>query len=185
MRALLEFKWGISKGKDTAGYNICSLYADGKKVSSCNGGGYDMKATALGDWIANAFEKELLKLKIPFQYINGKKVKTYYGLSFHNPNYDPGKYIPKDTPVFGKDDDVGKSVAQLEKEGKSLGLERYQAFHRASSHVPTKKHTLPQIDGACGFSQVEKILRGLGYKLELVRTSRNRQDIYILKEAGK
>ena len=155
MKTTLEFKWGISKGRDTAGYNICSLYADGKKVSSCNGGGYDMKGEALGDWVTRAFEKELLKVKIPFQYFNGKKSRGYYGLSFHDPNYDPGKYSPKSPP----------------------------AFYRAASPVPTKRHTIPQIDGACGFSQVEKILRGLGYKLELVRTSRNRQDIYILKEA--
>jgi hypothetical protein len=42
----LEFKWSVSKGRDTYGYDICSLYVDGKKVSSCYGinNDYDLKA---------------------------------------------------------------------------------------------------------------------------------------------
>lgn len=45
---VLQFKWTISRGRDTYGYNICSLYVDGKKVSGCSGGGYDMMGTCLG-----------------------------------------------------------------------------------------------------------------------------------------
>ena len=52
-RALLEnfctcsFKWTVSRGRYTYGYNICTMYlhrrnGDKVKVSSCNGGGYDM-----------------------------------------------------------------------------------------------------------------------------------------------
>lgn len=59
----LEFKWSVSRGRDTAGYNICSLYVDGRKVASTCGGGYDMKGTVLGKYIAGAYADRLLALK--------------------------------------------------------------------------------------------------------------------------
>jgi hypothetical protein len=62
---VLQFKWTISRG-----YNICSLYVDGKKVSGCSGGGYDMMGTCLGAWIQKEFAEELKSLE----------VDKYYGL---------------------------------------------------------------------------------------------------------
>lgn len=47
----LEYVWTVSKGRETYGYNICSLYANGNKVSSCNGGGYDMQGVALASYL--------------------------------------------------------------------------------------------------------------------------------------
>lgn len=47
----LEYVWTVSKGRDTYGYNICSLYANGVKVGSCNGGGYDMQGVALANYL--------------------------------------------------------------------------------------------------------------------------------------
>ncbi|RPI52623.1 MAG: hypothetical protein EHM49_05270 [Deltaproteobacteria bacterium] len=129
--SLLEFKWTVSRGRDTYGYNICSLYVNGQKVSSCNGGGYDMEGTALGNWIARAFKNELLKLKIPMHRRNGQDVQEYYGLSFHDPNYG------------------------------------------ASSKVPTERHTVPLIDGACGKSSVENILNAIGLELVYLKGTRN------------
>lgn len=42
----LEFKWSVSRARDTFGYNICSLWihtdAGREKVASACGGGYDM-----------------------------------------------------------------------------------------------------------------------------------------------
>ena len=155
----LKFKWTVSKARDSYGYNICSLWIHGKKVSSCNGGGYDMKGTALGNWVEREFEKELLKL-----------TKEFYGLSFHDPNYDPGKAIVEN-----------QTVEEREKEGKSIGLERYQAFHSASSKIPTEKHIIPLIDGACGFSSVEDILNATGYQLKFIDQD-NSTSIYLLTE---
>ncbi len=120
-----------------------------------------MNGTCLGDWIANSmlFKEKLLKFKTEF-----------YGLTFHDPNYDPGKKIIE-----------GQTVEQREKEGKTVGLDRYQAFYSASSPLPTKLHTIPSIDGATGFSSVEAILKELGYFLDNVHYSTNLQE-YILKE---
>lgn len=159
MRETLNFKWTVSLERNTRGYNICSLYVNGKKVSSCNGGGYDMQGTALGDWIECKFRDELLKLD-----------KEFYGLTFHDPDYDPGKKIID-----------GKTIEWREKAGKSLGLERYQAFYSASSKTPTDKHVIPQIDGACGMSSVERILNAIGYKLDCA-TSDN--SVYVLQKLG-
>lgn len=57
----LHFKWTISRGQNTYGYNICSLLVDGVKVSKCNGGGYDMQGTVLGEWIQNNYQDQLKK----------------------------------------------------------------------------------------------------------------------------
>lgn len=59
---LLIFKWTVSRGRDTYGYNICSLYADGEKVASCNGGGYDMRGTALGKYLTESFRDRFLAI---------------------------------------------------------------------------------------------------------------------------
>ena len=155
----LEFKWTVSRAQDTYGYNVMTLYVDGEKKARCNGGGYDMKGRVLGNWVASRFREELLKLKPEF-----------YGLTFHDPNYDPGKEVIE-----------GQTVEDREKEGKSFGLERYQSFYSASSKIPTERHTIPSINGACGFSSVERILKAIGYSLRLLPT-RGQNAHYILEE---
>ena len=121
-----------------------------------------MKGTALGNWMQHALEKDLVKLKIPRGTRNGEPVQEYYGMTFHDPDYNPGKAMID-----------GKTVDQREKEGVSLGLERYQAFHRASSTVPTKRHRIPLLNGACGFSSMERILNAAGYKLKYISGNKN------------
>ena len=68
----LKFKYTTSRGRDSYGYNICSLWVDGEKTASTCGGGYDMKGKALGNWIARKFQNELLKFK-----------EEFYGLKFY------------------------------------------------------------------------------------------------------
>lgn len=154
---LAEFRWTISKGRDTYGYNICSLWIDGKKLSSCDGGGYDMEGTCLGHWLASVAKDALLTVN-----------REFYGLTFHDPNYDPGKAIVgtdcQDRTLDSNQQ--GKTVEQAEKNGESLGLERYQAFYQASSKLPTKHHIIPLIDGACGMSCVQQIGEFIGYKFQ-------------------
>jgi hypothetical protein len=58
----LEFKYGTSRGRDTYGYNLVSLYVDGKRVSRQCGGGYDMQGAALGQWITEQFQTELVAI---------------------------------------------------------------------------------------------------------------------------
>jgi hypothetical protein len=74
----LVFKWTVSRGRDTYGYNICSLWVDGRKVASCGGGGYDMKGTCFGDYIEANYQDRLQKLNA--NYGSGDNTKGFYGL---------------------------------------------------------------------------------------------------------
>lgn len=234
----LAFKWGVSKARDTAGYNICSLWVNGKKEVSTCGGGYDMKGTVLGRWIARRFADRLLKLKeadmpehshwersenprrmcwdadcvvkavaegrerpklgpddttcpecgkpTDIDYHDGRTVndgRYFYGLTFHDPNFDPGKAIPQQPPVFGGEADKGKTVEQLENEGKSLGLERCQQFYRASSKVPTERHAVPLIDGAVGIQEVMGLGNAIGLTFQSIRAGKN-DDIWRVEARG-
>jgi hypothetical protein len=93
----------------------------------------------------------------------------FYGLTYHDPNFDPGKAIVgKDCLDRTMGEGEGKTVEEAEKAGESLGLECYQAFNSASSKYPTERHTVPLIDGACGFEAVKMIMRAIGLTLEYV-----------------
>jgi hypothetical protein len=142
----LVFKWTVSRARDTYGYNICTLRVDSEKVSACNGGGYDMEGTALAVWMEQEFKEELLQIK-----------EEHYGLTFSDPDFDAGKVIIDN-----------ETISARERVGKSLGLERYQAFHRATSKLPTEKYTVPLLDGACGMSSMERVLNAMGYRLKWV-----------------
>lgn len=146
MQYKLKYKWTVSKARKTLGYNICTLYVNNKRVAQCDGGGYDMEGTVLGNWIAKAFPDLLLKIK-----------SKHYGLTFHDPNFDPGQV------KFGD-----KTVDEMEESGESLGLERYQAVFKGSSDVPTETHVVPRIDGACGKESVKNILEAIGGKYTYV-----------------
>ena len=237
----IELKWTTSRGRDTYGYTICSLFEGSHKQTSCNGGGYDMRGTVVGNWITRTFREELLRLKpedMPAQshwersnppsricrdrecvmrriaadqmsesvwrlpptamecpqcgnptcedHQDGKIVQdghSFYGLTYHDPNYDPGK------AVVGEDctdrtlgtGSTGQTVEEAEKAGKSFGLERLQACYKASSKVPTKRHTEPSIDGACGFSEVRKILNAIGLDLRMITDTKNTEIYEITK----
>ena len=55
----LEEKWSVSKGYNTYGYNICSLWYGNVKVATCNGGGYDMQSTSVSNFINLYFQDRL------------------------------------------------------------------------------------------------------------------------------
>lgn len=73
----LHFKWTVSRGRDTYGYNICTLLVDGVKVCKCMGGGYDMQGTAFGEWLQNEYQSELIKLNNDNGINELKPVNTY------------------------------------------------------------------------------------------------------------
>ncbi len=137
-RYKLKYKWTTSKARDSYGYNRCTLLVNGKKEASTCGGGYDMIGTCLGSWAEKQFSSELLKLK-----------KEFYGLTYHDPNWKPSDQCLE----IEKNDELSKLT----------GLAQYQDFYKQSSKVPTDKHIVPLIDGACGVESVKKILSAIGY----------------------
>ena len=166
----LKFTWTVSRGNETYGYNIVTLYADGVRVARCNGGGYDMEGTCLGEFVAAAFPERLLALE-----------REYYGLSFHDPDFDPGKAVlERPDLVFGGK--PGETVEEREKAGKSIGLERYQAFYQASTKRPDESHHVPLLDGATGLGNMRSILRACNLGLQWIPTQLKNHSIYLLVE---
>jgi len=156
MSKLFEFKWTTSRAKDTYGYNVCSLWVDGRKVSSCSGGGYDMQGTCLADYIAAQYANRLLDNN-----------EEFYGLSYEDPTFDPGKAVLPD----------GRTLEEQEASGMSLWLLRCQAWDQATSRKPTERHTVPIIDGGCGFSAVERIIGAIGLRLQHIK-----RGLYLLED---
>lgn len=76
----LTFKWTVSKGRDTYGYNICSLWIRGRKVASCMGGGYDMQGVCFANYLMDGYRDRLEKLTGSGSTANGK---GFYGLTFY------------------------------------------------------------------------------------------------------
>lgn len=72
---VVEFKWTISKGRDTYGYNICTAFVDGEKVGKASGGGYDMQGASLDDWMSEQAKPE----------------HSFYGLRWETPKGKRGK----------------------------------------------------------------------------------------------
>jgi hypothetical protein len=234
----IEITWGTSRGRDTYGYTVCSLRYNGRLIARCNGGGYDMRGTVIGNFVTWAFGPELRALKpedMPMQSeyrethrycgdkcldawrelvlqaiaddkpepaplpelstdcrtcpvcqgytrAQGERVETgrsFYGLRFIDPNYDPSKaVIGQDcSDCTLADGSEGMTVAEAEAKGVSFGLERLQAAYKATAPHATERHTIPTIDGACGMSSVERILRAIGIGLHQV-VNKSKLDVY-------
>lgn len=85
---ILEFRWSTSRNPKTYGYNVLTLRMNGEKIASCNGGGYNMTVTCLGEFIAKKFPEELKKLK----------PKESRGLSFYKPSEKGYRSLKKYAP---------------------------------------------------------------------------------------
>ena len=59
----LNIKWTTSRGRDTYGYNICTLTDDRGAQFRTIGGGYDMTSTVLGDWMAAQYQERLHRIR--------------------------------------------------------------------------------------------------------------------------
>lgn len=71
----LTIKWTVSKGRNTYGYNIVTLYdTSSRKRFRTSGGGYDMVGTVFGDWLESEYQEQLLA--------NRDKVTALYGAAF-------------------------------------------------------------------------------------------------------
>lgn len=90
----LKFSWSTSKARDSYGYNICRLDDSftGKRYKTC-GGGYDMLGTVFGNWLADTYQTELLKISAEAYYIHvgrliniTKETRSFYGMYYHTVN---------------------------------------------------------------------------------------------------
>lgn len=81
----LIIKWTISKGRDTYGYNICTLW-DGDKAYRCNGGGYDMLGTVFANWLFANYKESIINACKPATQTD-KGYDGFYGFFHRNDNY--------------------------------------------------------------------------------------------------
>ena len=65
MHDTILFTYGVSRGRDTYGYNIVTLTssAQGKKFR-CMGGGYDMHGQVLGEYVQYCATQEQLRAAV-------------------------------------------------------------------------------------------------------------------------
>jgi hypothetical protein len=136
----LKYKWGTSRGVNTQGYTICTLYADGQKVASCNGGGYDMKGTCLADWICQAFGQEL----------RGLAAQAH------------SHYLLTPIPLKGRQ---RKQKYQYDRQDDRKGGNLYGMTAHWLPDGSLKNVTL---DGGCGFESMRRTIEALGYEIEYV-----------------
>tara|TARA_R110001599_G_scaffold286765_1_gene489265 strand:+ start:490 stop:975 length:486 start_codon:yes stop_codon:yes gene_type:complete len=139
---LLVFRWSTSRARETYGYNVCTLFVNGIKKGSTCGGGYDMKGTALAEFLENAYQDRLLKLhrrsssRWSIHPTRNKRLRTLKQ-SKKAREWKPGKWW----------------------KGELYGLHSYYQ----------KGQTKPKnisLDGGCGFQSMEKIAKNIGLTLK-------------------
>lgn len=86
----VQIKHGISRGRDTYGYNIVTAVCNGKSYRTL-GGGYDMIGTVLGNWFEAEHQAELTALVTTLQlehYVGTTKrpANAFYGLFVRDDN---------------------------------------------------------------------------------------------------
>lgn len=134
----LHFKWTVSRGQDTYGYNICTLLVDGEKKGACNGGGYDMEGTCLALWLQSDYQD---KLKILFaDEIKQVSEKP----QSEGKNWEGKPYKSSHETVDCRDHFYGARAVKRNKT-KECGIE---------------------LDGGCGFTSIERIAQAIGIKLK-------------------
>ena len=81
----LELSWGLSRGRETFGYNIARLVdtSTGERLR-CMGGGYDMQGTVFAEWLEKHYQLELRAIADAAHgsYVDGVR----------QPNNDAGHY---------------------------------------------------------------------------------------------
>lgn len=149
MRNVLVFKYGISRGQNTYGYRLVSLYLDGIKVAKTGGGGYDMKGAVLGQWINSNFGHELQELAKE-QIAEAQKELDNYMATGGIPDKGLSYYNDRGAGIYG------------------LIVSGHKIFGG-----------IARVNGMCGFSVCEEILKRLGYELEYI-TDTDKESIYQL-----
>ena len=148
---LLNFKWTTSRGATTDGWNICSCYADGVKVNSNCGGNYDMKGTALADYINDNYQDRLLKIS--------HRAHSRYTINVNAQHQYRRLQALSNKPI---------------KRGK-LWLVGKKTFYGMTSYkyMGEKKAFKVLLDGACGFGTIQDICNYIGLSLKYCGDTNN------------
>jgi hypothetical protein len=123
----LSLKWTTSRAHDTYGYNVCTLYlnrynGNSEKAARCNGGGYDLAGTALGEMIHHFFRDDLKRLASDIGSNTPWNTRgTFYGLTFWDVKHKKCRKHYK--PGFGILLDGGCGFSCMEHILNALGIQ--------------------------------------------------------------
>lgn len=94
----VSISWGISRGRETYGWNICKATSNQTgKAYRTTGGGYDMLGTVIGEWFAAEYQTHLQALV--HANLDGFVKYGSNGSTLHNPSFC-GIFIRADGTVF-------------------------------------------------------------------------------------
>jgi hypothetical protein len=148
----LFFKWSVSRGRDTDGWNICTVYVDGQKRASCNGGGYDMQGTSFAEFLQGEFQTELVAF--------ADQADSHYELT------------PK--PLAGR-------KRKQEYEYKAIKDRRGQFYGMTAYWIDGKCRNV-SLDGGCGFECMCSIAKKLGYGVRYIHTGSKNNSTYLMEK---
>jgi hypothetical protein len=119
----LHFKWTISRGRDTYGYNICTLLVDGRKAASCTGGGYDMQGTCLGNSLQGNFQEALRsRFSKELAAVTPEDYKAYSGNCYKQVDGFYGLRISGKEGKLSLELDGGCGFSSMEKIANAIGI---------------------------------------------------------------
>lgn len=149
---VIEFKWTTSRGIETYGYNICTLRDRfGERLGKCSGGGYDMKGTSFGNWIERDFQAELLALVH----------------SVPRENISWCIYQKQDGPKWERPAETRTG--------------REERFYGLTVIVDEKGKEKVNLDGACGFESMRRVLQAIGLDIRWLHETK-KTDLYEVVE---
>ena len=154
----LFFKWTTSRGAQTYGYNICSLWVRGEKLASNCGGGYDMKGRAFGDFLQEYYQERLIKLH--------RRAGSRYSIA----------------PKGSRADKAGKGFKRLKTKSRRP-YSHHGEFYGLTAYYKRGESTPYEVclDGACGFESMQKIAKAIGITLKWQSQS-NASSLYTMTD---
>lgn len=123
MNTFLTIKWTTSRGRDTYGYNICTV-RDTKRGTrhACNGGGYDMQGTSFGNWLQDTYPERLLEIKSKAHSISDGSYRQQEGGTLYGMVYRTGN----ETIML----DGACGLSSMMNVAKAIGLECESVYNR-------------------------------------------------------
>ena len=158
----LTVKWSTSRGRETYGYNICTVTdQETGKHFRCMGGGYDMLGTSIGEWIQDTYQDRLVAISNQAYMRRTENTGDKTGLWNQEKN---------DKGLYGMSYYVHSNLNQ-EKNDKGL----YGMSYYVHSNLVV-------LDGACGINSIETIAKAIGVKLSRTWNQKGHTTGYVVTD---
>lgn len=137
----VSISWGISRGRDTYGYNICrAVSRQTGKTYRTTGGGYDMVGTVIGGWFAAEYQAELQALYAR----DHLKFKAYSNSGYHVHCELHGLFARPDGPFYM---DGGTGIDCMLRIIKECGFEHQRQYNPRTRNKATTGYLISKVTG--------------------------------------